>query len=316
MTTLKRPFCARRAQVLWLCAIVALAVWVWSPVSAAQGGRRHRADFSEMAVQRDIVYRRINGHNLRLDIYTPKAITHPLPVAMWIHGGAWSHGVKEQRSPVNLVAHGYAMVNIEYRLSQEAPFPAQIEDCKAAVRWIRAHAATYHFDPDQIGAWGHSAGGHLAALLGTSGDIAALEGDGDNLNYSSRIQAVVDLSGPSNILDLYQSLGREGGHRGDRGQRLTAQFLAGSPEQNRAMSMAASPITYVSRDDPAFLIIHGEHDPSIPVEQNELFVQKLKAVGVDATLIVANRGHSVHAASFGREIVSFFDRNLKNNSTE
>jgi len=316
MTTLKRPLCVRRAQGLWFFAIVALAVCAWSPGSAAQGGRRHRAAFSNMTVQRDIVYRQIKGHNLRLDIYSPKMIAHPLPVAMWIHGGAWRHGVKEQRSPVNLVAHGYAMVNIEYRLSAEAPFPAQIEDCKAAVRWIRAHAATYHFDPDHIGAWGHSAGGHLAALLGTSGDVAALEGDGDNLNYSSRIQAVVDLSGPSDILDLYQSFGREGGHRGDRGQRVTAQFLAGSPEQNRAMAMAASPITYVSRDDAAFLIIHGEHDPSIPVQQSERFVQKLKAVGVDATLIVTNRGHSVQAGRFGREIVSFFNRNLKNDSTE
>ena len=316
MTTLKRPLCVRGAQDLWFFAIVALAVCAWSPGSAAQGGRRHRTSFSEMTVQRDIVYRRINGHSLRLDIYTPTSITHPLPVTMWIHGGAWRHGVKEQRSPVNLVAHGYAMVNIEYRLSEEASFPAQIEDCKAAVRWIRAHAATYHFDPDHIGAWGHSAGGHLAALLGTSGDVAALEGDGDNLNYSSRIQAVVDLSGPSDILDLYQAFGREGGHRGDRGRHLTDQFLGDSPERDSATAIAASPITYVSRDDPPFLLIHGEHDPSIPVEQSELLVQKLKAVNVNATLIVTNRGHSVQAARFGREIVSFFNRNLKNNSTE
>ena len=258
MTTLKRPLYARRAQGLWLFTVGALVICVGSSIAAAQGGRRRGAAFSDMTVQRDIVNRRINGHSLRLDIYLPKSITHPLPVATWIHGGVWSHGVKEQRSPVNLLAHGYAMAHIEYRLSQEAPFPAQIEDCKAAV----------------------------------------------------------DRSGPSEILGLYQALGREGGHRGDRGRHLTDQFIGGSPEANRAMAIAASPITSVLRDEPPFLIIHGEHDSSVPVEQNGLFVQKLKAAGVDATLIVANRGHSVRAARYGREIVSFFNRTLKNDSTE
>jgi acetyl esterase/lipase len=315
MTTLERPFCARHRKLFWLFVLLALALCDWAPDSIAQGRRRHRPDFSEMTVQRDIVYRQINARSLRLDIYTPKTITHSLPVAIWIHGAIWRSGTKDQRAPVNLVARGYAMVNIEYRPSAEAPFPAQIEDCKAAVRWIRAHAATYHFDPDHIGAWGHSAGGHLAALLGTSGDVAALEGGGDNLNYSSRIQAVVDLSGPIDLVDLYRSLGSAGGHRG-RAQQLIAQFLGGSPEQNQAMAIAASPTTYVSSDDAPILIIHGEHDRSIPVDQSKLFAQKLKAAGVDVTLIVADRGHSVRAAGFGREIVSFFDRNLKRGATE
>ena len=143
-------------------------------------GRRRRMEFPDVNIVRDVVYKSVNGRDLRLDIYSPKSITHPLPVVLWIFGSRWSRGSKNHRPPLNFVSHGYIVVSIDYRLSGEAPFPAAIEDCKAAVRWIRANAAAYHFDPDHIGAWGHSAGGHLAALLGTSGGVAELEGTGDN----------------------------------------------------------------------------------------------------------------------------------------
>ena len=156
-----------------MAVIVVSRLWT----QGATARQRHRRpDFPDVDVQRDIVYKKVNGLGLQLDIYSPKSITHPLPVVLWIHGDGWSRGRKEQRPPINLMAQGYIVVSIEYRLSGEAPFPAQIEDCKAAVRWLRANAATYHFDPDHIGAWGHSAGGHLAALLGTSGGVAELEG--------------------------------------------------------------------------------------------------------------------------------------------
>ena len=110
---------------------------------------------SDVNIVRDVVYKRVNGRDLRLDIYSPKSITHPLPVVLWIFGNRWSRGSKSHPPPLNLMSHGYIVVSIDYRLSGEAPFPAAIEDCKAAVRWIRANAATYHFDPDHIGAWGH-----------------------------------------------------------------------------------------------------------------------------------------------------------------
>ena len=117
-------------------------------------GRRRRADFRDINIVRDLVYKRVDGRNLQLDIYSPKSISHPLPVVLWIHGHRWSYGSKEQHPSVNLLAHGYIVVSLDYRLSGEAPFPAAIEDCKAAVRWLRANATTYHIDPDHIGRLG------------------------------------------------------------------------------------------------------------------------------------------------------------------
>ena len=246
------------------------------------------------------------------DIYSPKSISHPLPVVLWIHGHRWSYGSKEQHPSVNLLAHGYIVVSLDYRLSGEAPFPAAIEDCKAAVRWLRANATTYHIDPDHIGAWGHSAGGHLAALLGTSGGVAELEGAGDNSTFSSRVQAVCDMSGPSDILQFYETVSSLNNGPGRRAKVAVEQFLGGSVEQNRAKAIAASPITYVSKDNAAFLIIHGENDMSIPVSQSEVFVDKLKAAGVDATLEIARgRGHGVGAPNYAGEIIGFFDKHLK-----
>ena len=122
---------------------------------------------------------------------------------MWIHGGGWSRGRKEQHPPINLMAHGYAIVSIEYRLSEEAPFPAQIEDCKAAVRWLRANAARFRIDGERIAVFGASAGGHLAALLGTTGGIADFEGFAlGNAGYFSRAKAVVDFYGPADLRHL------------------------------------------------------------------------------------------------------------------
>ena len=297
-------------RTAWLAALIAASI-LWAQVASARQ-RQQRPDFPDVDVQRDLVYKTINGRSLRLDIYSPKSISHPLPVVLWVHGGGWSKGRKEQKPPVNLMAKGFIIVSIDYRLSFDAPFPAQIEDCKAAVRWLRANAATYHIDPDHIGAWGHSAGGHLAALLGTSGGVAALEGAGDNPTFSSRVQAVCDMSGPSDILRLYENVSQatEGSSR--RAKTYVEQFLGGKGEQVEAKAIAASPITYVSRDDAAFLVIHGENDMSIPVSQSELFVEKLKAAGVDAILEVARgRGHGVGGPKFASDITSFFDKHLK-----
>ncbi len=299
----------RDRRLVWWAVVIAVSIlWIQVTQLAAARQRQQRPDFPDVDVQRDLVYKQINGQSLRLDIYSPKSITHPLPVVLWIQGHRWIRGSKEQRPPVNLMAEGYIIVSIDYRLSGEAAFPAQIEDCKAAVRWLRAHAATYHLDPDHIGAWGHSAGGHLAALLGTSGGVAELEGDGDNSTFSSRVQAVCDMSGPTDLLRLVS----ETQGSSDRAKSTIEQFLGGSLEQNKAKAIAASPISYISKDDPPFLVIHGENDLSIPVSQGEVFVEKLKAAGVDATLDVAEgRGHGVGGPAFASEITSFFDKHLK-----
>ena len=289
--------------------VISLTIW-WTQLADARRPRQ-RPDFRDVDVQRDLVYKQVNGQTLQRDIYSPKSITHPLPVVLWIHGHHWARGSKEQRPPVNLMAQDYMVVSLDYRLSGEAPFPAAIEGCKAAVRWLRANAATYHIDPDHIGAC-HSAGGHLAALLGTSGGVAELEGAGDNATFSSRVQAVCDMSGPSDILQFYETVSSLNDGSGRRAKLSIEQFLGGPVEQNRAKAIAASPITYASKDDAACLIIHGENDLSIPVSQSEVFADKLKAAGVDATLEIAKgRGHDVGGPNFASEIISFFDKHLK-----
>jgi acetyl esterase/lipase len=240
----------------WVVLVISLTIF-WTQLADARR-RQQRPDFRDVDVQRDLVYKQVNGQTLQLDIYSPKSITHPLPVVLWIHGHHWARGSKDQRPPVNLMAQGYMVVSLDYRLSGEAPFPAAIEDCKAAVRWLRANAATYHIDPDHIGAWGYSAGGHLAALLGTSGGVAELEGAGDNATFSSRVQAVCDMSGPSDILQFYETVSSLNDGSGRRAKSSIEQFLGGPVEQNRAKAIAGSPVSYVSRDDAAFLIIHGE----------------------------------------------------------
>jgi acetyl esterase/lipase len=301
-----------------LLASLVIAVAIWGTRVAESGdGRRRRMEFPDVNIVRDVVYKHDNGRDLRLDIYSPKSITHPLPVLLWIFGNRWSRGSKNHPPPLYLISRGYIVISIDYRLSGEAPFPAAIEDCKAAVRWIRANAAAYHFDPDHIGAWGHSAGGHLAALLGTSGGVAELEGTGDNATFSSRVQAVCDMSGPSDILQFYETISNSNDGMARRDRSSIEQFLGGSVEQNRAKAIAASPTTYVSKDDPPFLIIHGEEDMTIPVNQSEVLASKLKAAGVQVTLIMPEgRGHGVGGRSFAPEITSFFDKYLKPGSAK
>ena len=305
---------SRRLLLASLVLVSAVAIW-GTQVAESVEGRRRRMDFPNVNIVRDVVYKRVNGRDLRLDIYSPKSITHPLPVVLRIFGNRWSRGSKNHPPPLNLIPQGYIIVSIDYRLSGEAPFPAAIEDCKAAVRWIRASATTYHFDPDHIGAWGHSAGGHLAALLGTSGGVAELEGAGDNSSFSSRVQAVCDMSGPSDILQFYEAVSNSNERMARIAKSSIEGFLGGPVEQNRAKAIAASPTTYVGKDDPPFLIIHGENDMSIPVSQSEVLASKLKAAGVQVTLIVAEgRGHGVGGPAFAREITSFFNKYLKPDS--
>jgi acetyl esterase/lipase len=306
----------RRRLSVSLMLVIAIAISA-TRVAESADRRRRRAGLEDVNVIRDIVYKHVNGRDLRLDIYSPKSITHPLPVVVWIFGNRWSRGTKDRPPPLYLISDGYILVSIEYRLSGEAPFPAAIEDCKAAVRWIRASAATYHFDPDHIGAWGHSAGGHLAALLGTSGGVPELEGAGNNSGFSSRIQAVCDMSGPSDLLQFYESVSNSNEGMAPIARSSIEQFLGGPVEQNKAKAIAASPTTYVSKDDAPFLIIHGENDMTIPVSQSELLASKLKSAGVATTLIVAEgRGHGVGAPKFAPKITAFFDEYLKPGSAK
>ncbi len=300
-----------RRRYPWLAVTLAAAVLggqITQPVMA----RRRLTEGANAAIQRDLVYKHVNGEVLTLDLYCPEKVSGPLPVIVWIHSGGWSKGRKERCPAVALVQEGYAVASIDYRLTSTAPFPAQIEDCKAAVRWLRANASTYHLDPDHVGAWGHSAGGHLAALLGTSGGVRELDGTGDNMSYSSRVQAVCDVAGPSDLVRLYQEASQSRGDKSGKVMSDIAALVGSSAEQNVTTSTAASPIHYVSKDDPPFLIIHGENDATIPVTQAESFAAALKAAGVETTLEIANgRGHGAGGPKAQPMIKAFFDKYLK-----
>ena len=150
------------------------------------------------------------------------------------------------------------MASINYRLSQHAVFPAQIEDCKAAIRWLRANAAKYHLDPDHIGVWGASAGGHLVAMLGTTGGVKELEGKGGNLDQSSRVQCVVDWFGPTDLATM------GGSH--DNPASPDRQLIGGPVQENKEKARKASPLTYVSKDSAPFLIMHGDKDNMVPLQ--------------------------------------------------
>jgi acetyl esterase/lipase len=295
----------------WL-AIIILAVALCGTTAPPALGRGRPVGIADAAIQRDLVYKRINGRALTLDLYCPQKASSPLPVILWIHGGGWGKGRKEQHSPaISLLNDGYAVASIEYRLSGEAPFPAQIEDCKAAVRWLRANAAKYNLDADRIGAWGHSAGGHLSALLGTSGGVQELEGNGDNMSYSSRVQAVCDVSGPADLLRLYHDASDASTGTRPKARSYIDALLGGPADQNKTKAMAASPITYVSKDDPPFLIIHGKKDSSVPPTQGELLAAALKAAGVETTLEITPQGHSVGGQRFRPIVRAFFYKYLK-----
>ena len=304
----------RLGRNAWL-AIIILAIALCGTTTQPASARRRSMEIPDAAIHRDLVYKRINGRELRLDLYCPQNASSPSPVVLWIHAAGWSHGRKEQHIPIiSFRSDGYTVASLELRLSGEAPFPAQIEDCKAAVRWLRANAANYNLDVHRIGVAGHSAGGHLAALLGTSGGVQELEGSGDNMSYSSRVQAVCDASGPSDLLRLYHDASDPSTGTRPKAKSAIDAFLGGPAEQNKTKAIAASPITYVSQDDPPFLIIHGENDFGVPASQGELLASALKAAGVETTLELTPRGHSVGLGS--RTLLpivkAFFDKYLKN----
>jgi acetyl esterase/lipase len=277
--------------------------------SLAQGPRAQVPEGTE--VHRDLQYVKGGHERQRLDLYLPKKPDGPLPVIIWVHGGAWLAGSKEGAGPaLPFVGKGYAVASINYRLSQHAKFPAQIEDCKAAIRWLRANARTYHLDPDRFGAWGASAGGHLVALLGTSGDVKDLEGHEGAPDQSSRVQAVVDWFGPTDVTKM------GGSH--DQPDSPEAGLLGGPVQENKDKAARANPMTYVSKDDPPFLIMHGDKDMTVPFGQSELLQEALRKAGVDATFRpVTGAGHGGREFSSEENrtlIEEFFDQHLKKGS--
>ncbi len=257
-----------------------------------------------------------DGHERqKLDLYLPEVPDENLrPVIVRIHGGAWRHGDKSaQRSVSNYVRQGYVAVAINYRFSQQAVFPAQIEDCKAAIRWLRAHAAEYGIDPERILVMGSSAGGHLAALLGTSGDTKLFD-VGENLEHSSEVCAVVDHYGPTDLVQALQTPGY------DRSWSAVTQLLGGPIAEKTELAIQANPITYVSANDPPFLILHGDADPLVPLNQSAALHEALQEAGVSSEYHVvkggAHGGEAFKAPIYKQALNDFLQRNVKGEIAE
>lgn len=269
----------------------------------------HAADNgSPPRVFRDVPYAvvRSAGRTLPLDLYVPASTGgQPVPVVLWLHGGGWLSGDKADPPAAVFNRADYALASVNYRLSTQGRFPAQIQDVKAAVRFLRAHAKEYGLDPTRVGVCGISSGGHLAALLGTSGGVRELEdGSEGNPNVSSRVQAVCDLCGPTDPFALAA-----------RGDDRIVTLLGGTPASRPDLARQADPTTFASRDDPPFLILHGDADRTVPPEHSRRLAEALRRAGapVAALAMVPDADHTFR----GRwpfvvaRATEFFDRHLK-----
>lgn len=245
-----------------------------------------------------------------MDLYLPAFTKPPLPVVIWVHGGTWMYGDKNLDClACDQLLPKFAVASVNYRLDTESSFPSQIKDLKAAVRFLRAHAKTYKLDPDRIGVWGESAGAHLAALLGTSGDAAELEGDEGWSKYSSKVQAVCDWSGPTDF-NSAQSQRTPNSKIQFTGQSSPIWVLMGGKMDKKSLA-AASPVTYVSKNCPPFLIMHGDDDDAIPPLQSKELYEALKTAGCDVQYIpIKGAGHYLRGPEHDKIAREFFEIKL------
>lgn len=274
-----------------------------------------RADEDDPIVRRDVVYAKAGDVELKLDIARPNG-DGPFPALVFIHGGGWRGGNRQSFSPFVFAAvgHGYVAATVSYRLTDpdengkpKNPFPAAIHDVKCAIRWMRAHADEWHIDPNRIGAAGGSAGGHLALLAGFTDRESELEGDLGYAEQSSRVQAIANFCGPTDLLSAYDTT--------VGGRPLVDVFMDGKPTEKPENYKRASPITWVTDDDPPVLTFHGGKDTLVPTTQAHELDAALKKAGVPHTLVVyEDQGHGFRAdlmvVSIDR-MFKFFDQHLK-----
>jgi acetyl esterase/lipase len=300
----------RTNRIIAACVLVAVLLAFALPALA---GQPPMALPEGVKALRNLEYATASGRPLLLDLYLPENAPGKLPVVVWIHGGAWIGGSKDGCPAVPMTARGYAVASISYRFSNVAPFPAQIHDCKAAIRWLRANAKQHNLDPDHIGVWGASAGGHLVAMLGTSGGVKELEGDEGNLDQPSRVQAVCDWFGPTDLLQMAATTADRKAFPPSGSPDSPESKLVGGPLlENKDKAAKASPLTYVNKDCPPFLIMHGDKDALVPLSQSELLCEALKKAGADATLhVVKGAGHGFGGPEINKMVNDFFDKHLK-----
>ncbi len=250
-----------------------------------------------MQLEKDIPYAQVGDLTLTLDLYR-SASRQISPLIVWVHGGAWRAGNKSSMPLQGLVAEGHAIASVDYRLTTQAKFPANVHDIKAAIRFLRAKGPSLGLDAEQIVIAGASAGGHLAALVGVTNDHAALEGNiGDHLEASSSVQGVISFFGASNLTTILNQSTPHG-----LSVRIPALqlLLGGAPEEVPDTARLASPVFHTDKTDPPLLMIHGDQDPQMPINQSLELAGKYQDTGCAATL------HVLHGGAHGGP--DFYDR--------
>ncbi len=287
----------------------------------AAGNKANPADLLGIEVLRDLPYAETENPRQRLDVYLPKARKSeaPLQIIVFIHGGGWEAGDKSSGlgNLLRFVKSGdYAGISIGYRLTNEAQWPAQIHDCKAAIRWIKAHAKERGLDPAKIAVWGISAGGHLVSMLGTSGDVKELEGTlGKHLDQDSKVTCVVNYCGPEDFLTFVRQPSTIDRTKGS--DYPEAKLLGGPVQERKAVAKEASPVTHISKGDAPFFTAHGTKDPLVPFAQAEELHAALQKAGVPSLLQeMTNGGHGFQSPVLDERVKQFLDLHLRKIITE
>jgi acetyl esterase/lipase len=257
------------------------------------------------------------GGNMKLTMHILRPRTVPketMPVLVYIHGSAWGRDNKDLAigKLIATAQQGYFGATIQVRTSGEAVFPAQIEDAKCAIRFLRARAKDYHIDTNRIGVWGDSSGGHLSALVGLTANVKELEGQGGWPEFSSRVHAVCPMC-PA--VDFLVPDWPQRHNTGPNGPAF--RLLGGDPRKEKAeLAKKASPLTYITRESPPFFIVHGDNDTTVPYSQGELLLDALKKAGVNAALYTIKSGNHGSVHQYDKTVVKeFFDKHLKNGKT-
>lgn len=285
----------------WWCVLGLAAAWV-SPSFAQEGAKT--------VMEEDVVYTKVGDQELKLDIARPEDTSTPHPAVLLIHGGAWRAGNKKDTRPLvaELAQHGYVAVSPQYRFCPDVPFPAQVHDVKAAVRWLRTNAKELGVDPDHIGAVGFSAGAHLSLMLGLTDGDDGLEGDGLAPDApSSRVQAVVNFFGPTDLAADDLPAVSKG---------LVKDFIGGTPQDKPEETKQASPITFTTADDPPVLTFQGTKDPLVPHTQAFLLTDALTKAGAKGSRVelLVGAEHGWNGAELERTkkaTYDFLDQYLK-----
>ncbi|MBT3707946.1 MAG: alpha/beta hydrolase [Gammaproteobacteria bacterium] len=262
-------------------------------------------------VIKDVEFAVVQGQSLKLDLYLPDK-PKGSGLVVWIHGGGWHKGSKEKCFITWLPQHGYTVASISYRLSSVAKFPAQLHDCKGAVRWLRANAGKYGYNPQRIFVAGASAGGHLTALMATTSGHKLLEGKvGGNLDRSSSVQGAIDYYGPTDFILRSKTQPSRANEKGS----VVYELLGGGAHEKVAAAKLASACYHVSKDDPPLLVFHGTKDRTVLQDQSQAIATAYKKAGLPIKLHIiegaSHGGNSFYSGENAKRLLEFLKSRIE-----